>query len=158
MQACTSKAAPLHHGDITIAIYARGFQEEPGFGVSWQHKVDAFSDVHDVVAAPVRWDRKLAGSSAAQPASSKSPRPADTASWSSKGKQKAINDSLLNTWAQSQAGLCNLLHHKTASWKVVANLPSTILASWPQTKHALPYIKSIASRPSCGHKRCMLWA
>ena len=65
MQSCLSKAIP-RHGDIALAINAIAFQEDSGFGKSYNS--DAFSDAHDVVLVPLCLCNKGTHSSVAQPA------------------------------------------------------------------------------------------
>ena len=66
VQSCQSKAIP-RSGDTALVVNAIAFQEESGFGKSYNSK--AFTDNHDVVLAPLCLCNKGNHSSVAQPAS-----------------------------------------------------------------------------------------
>ena len=66
VQTCKSKDSQLH-GDIALVVNAIAFQEESGFGKSYNP--NAFSDAHDVVLVPLCLCNKGTHSSVAQPAS-----------------------------------------------------------------------------------------
>ena len=66
VQSCESKAIP-RHGDNALVVNAIAFQEESGFGKSYNSK--AFTDAHDVVLVPLCLCNKGTHSSVVQPAS-----------------------------------------------------------------------------------------
>ena len=75
MQACLSKAIP-RHGDGALAINVVAFQEDSGFGKSWD--TNAFSDAHDVVLVPLCLYIKGTHSTTAQPKKTEQPERPET--------------------------------------------------------------------------------
>ena len=74
VQTCQSKTIP-RHGDNALVVNAIAFQEESGFGKSYNSK--AFTDAHDVVLVPLCLGNKGTHSSVVQPASNPRTGPAD---------------------------------------------------------------------------------
>ena len=74
VQSCQSKAIP-RPGDTALVVNAIAFQEESGFGKSYNIK--AFTDAHDVVLVPLCLGNKGTHSSVVQPASNPRTGPAD---------------------------------------------------------------------------------
>ena len=64
VQTCQSKTIP-RHGDNALVMNAIAFQEESGFGKSYNNK--AFTDNHDVVLVPLCLCNKGTHSSVVQP-------------------------------------------------------------------------------------------